>query len=274
MKNRIANLVERQALKIFSYFEKSQYLKGKKKVRKDQLPDFLCIGAQKAGSTWLYENLRCHPEIFMPDERELHYFDHQFYRPLSFYVNYFKGNETKIKGESMPGYGLLDQKRIEFIHQIIPDLKIIYLLRNPIDRAWSHAKMSFTKFHNRPLASVAEEEFISHFQGSLSVEKGNYLKIINRWESVYPKEAFSFFFLEEIKQYPEKSLNTIFEYLSVSKVSDFNGYKTGQIINPGEPSPIPPNCLKFLEKMYKRDNHQLAERFGGPARLWLKKHYE
>ena len=64
------------------------------------LPDFLGIGAQKAGTTWLWENLRRHPEIFVPDKKELHYFDNKFDQSLRYYTRRFEAARGRVRARS------------------------------------------------------------------------------------------------------------------------------------------------------------------------------
>ena len=66
------------------------------------LPHFLGIGAQKAGTTWLAENLRCHPEVFLPERKELHWLDHKFERPLSDWAAHFADAGERKRGEITP----------------------------------------------------------------------------------------------------------------------------------------------------------------------------
>ena len=109
-------------------------------------PNFLGIGAQKAGTTWLYKNLRKHPQLYLPETKEIHYFDWYFYKSIKWYCKYFKSaKKTQITGEINPCYSVLSERKIKLIHKINPKLKIILLLRNPIERAWSQAVMNLVK---------------------------------------------------------------------------------------------------------------------------------
>ena len=94
------------------------------------LPDFLGIGAQKAGTTWLHDNLSCHPELYLPPEKEIHYFDQHNDKPISYYSQFFKKskkNRACVKGEITPAYSVLPQNMIERIMGIMPHLKIIFV---------------------------------------------------------------------------------------------------------------------------------------------------
>src|SRR5688572_18044644 len=82
----------RKVLTPLYYSEKVLIAHGFISSTKLILPDFLCIGVQKTGTSWLYQNLRLHPDIFMPDRKELDYFNntYRFYSfPLSYYSDYF-----------------------------------------------------------------------------------------------------------------------------------------------------------------------------------------
>lgn len=152
-------------------------------------PNFLCIGAMKTGTTWLCENLRQHPGIWLPREKEIHYFTgwgrpcfswprhlkRSLRRPgiqsmlmsdlsnLRFrsmpwdlrylfgrrndrwYASLFKGGRGKITGDMSATYAELDRPAVEHVFKLMPHVKVIYGLRNPIERAWSHALMAIDK---------------------------------------------------------------------------------------------------------------------------------
>ncbi len=110
------------------------------------LPNLIIIGAGKCGTTSLHEYLRVHPEVFMTEQKEIHYFIPD--RPYSswsrgrdWYESLFdKGAAKKVRGESSPGYSYerFDEVAAERMSLLIPNAKIIYLVRNPIERIKSH----------------------------------------------------------------------------------------------------------------------------------------
>lgn len=128
--------------------EKTQYALGIRSTNGLCLPDFLGIGAQKAGTTWLHENLCHHPDLYLPEPKELHYFDWGFHRSLRHYSDIFKRGCNRVKGEITPGYSIIPVERMRFIRTIMPDVRLIFLMRNPIDRAWSQALMNLVKLPN------------------------------------------------------------------------------------------------------------------------------
>ena len=80
----------RRGSRLAADVERALYRYGLLSPARVPFPDFLGIGAQKAGTTWLHENLRRHPELFLPEEKELHYFDRQWVRPLRHYSAAFR----------------------------------------------------------------------------------------------------------------------------------------------------------------------------------------
>lgn len=108
---------------------------GGKRLR----PSFIIVGAQKAGTTSLYKYLTQHPEIEATLEKEVHYFDLNYDKPLSWYQSFFplKKNNGKITGEASPYY-MFHPYAIKRIADFNSDMKIIVLLREPASRAISH----------------------------------------------------------------------------------------------------------------------------------------
>lgn len=103
------------------------------------LPDFLIIGAQKSGTTSLYEYLCQHPEIVPAQKKEVHYFDTGFYKGITWYRTHFprrRSLSNEITGEASPSY-LFYPQTARRMYQVVPQARLLVLLRNPVDRAIS-----------------------------------------------------------------------------------------------------------------------------------------
>lgn len=105
--------------------------------------DFLVIGAQKSGTTSIFNYLSSHPSIFMPQCKEVCFFTRDFERGVDWYFsNYFpSAPASSIKGEASPHY-MYFKNVPERIASLFPDIKLIAVLRNPITRAYSHYQMT------------------------------------------------------------------------------------------------------------------------------------
>ena len=106
-------------------------------LRRGRLPDFLCIGAQEAGATTLHELLRAHPGVFLPPLKEVHYFSLHFDRPLPWYESVFaSARPGQVAGE-ITSYYLFHPAAPARIAATVPGVRLIVLLRDPVDRAIS-----------------------------------------------------------------------------------------------------------------------------------------
>lgn len=110
-------------------------------AQSDRLPDFVCIGGMRCGSTTLWMLLKNHPGVFMPDEKELHFFDRADRigaEERADYASWFSDAPAgALCGEFTPSY-LTRAGVAEKIAATVPDAKLLLVLRNPVDRAWSH----------------------------------------------------------------------------------------------------------------------------------------
>lgn len=103
--------------------------------------DFLYIGPPKSGSSWLYELLRAHPDIFVPAAKDIYFFDRYYNKGWSWYVKHFEKAGDRLKGEVCHDY-LYSKEACERIKRHLPDVKLIVMLRHPVERAVSHYKYS------------------------------------------------------------------------------------------------------------------------------------
>lgn len=251
--------------------EKWAYAHGISSTGRLCLPDFLGIGAQKAGTTWLYRNLTHHPEVYIPQEAihyDLHYFDLNFHRSLRFYANKFRAGRDKVKGENTPAYGVMPVKSIRFVRAVMPDARLILMMRNPIDRAWSHALMGLVARTSRSPEEVKETEFYAHFQSKRSLERGDYLSILDGWLSLFPRDQLYIGFFEEIAHRPQNLLSKVFAHIGVSSDVDWSSFPYDQVVNRGPTIPMPAKYRDFLERMYCQDIEILYQRFGAPVAGW------
>jgi hypothetical protein len=267
--------------------EKQLYANNVLSVSETLLPDFLCIGAMKAGTTWLYENLRCHPAIYLPDRKESYFFSYQYYtRSLRQYSQRFAEGAAKIKGEITPGYCTLPVERIRFIRSILPNAKLIFLLRDPVHRAWSEANMNLAAKKGRRREDVTKQEFMKYFASDRCRQRSDYLTILDNWLSVFPRERLFLGVYEDIESSPRALFNAILTHLGVSADVDMSTFPLTNFIVPiyerdggvhrGRPSEahIPTNTFlpdefrDFLTQMYADQIRALQSRYGVPVDRW------
>ncbi|MCY0879060.1 MAG: sulfotransferase [Firmicutes bacterium] len=191
------------------------------------LPNFLIIGAPRSGTTHLYRGLRQHPEVFMSDVKEPMFFAYEGEtRPgvigdRSAYEALFVGSEHyKARGEASTLY-LYHPEAPRRIRELIPEARLIAILRNPVDRAIS--QYTFQRFlKTEPLdtlekALAAEEERRQQNAPPFSLyrEVGLYSDQIARYLALFPREQLLFLLQDDLEQDPRAVFQHIFEFLGV-----------------------------------------------------------
>lgn len=248
--------------------DKALYARGVFRADRMPLPEFLGIGAQKAGTTWLYQNLRRHPGLFLPEPKELHYFDWNYDRPLRTYSRHFLPGAGRVKGEITPNYSTLPAARIAFLRTILPRLRLILLLRNPVERAWSQAVMNLVEKTGRSVHEVPDAEFLRHFADERSVARGDYLANLDRWRQFFPDEQFFCGFFEAIAERPRALLKEVFRFLGVSTDVDWERFPVAQVVFRGACAELPDRFRRVLVDRYGDDIEQLYNRFGAAVAGW------
>lgn len=174
------------------------------------LPNFLIIGAPRAGTTWLYECLKEHPQVFMSRKKELDFFSKDFEKGMPYYESFFEDTGgADVIGEASPSY-LSDEKSPERIAKYIPKAKLIVILRDPIDRAYSHYTI-FKRFHDENNF----EEAIENRPGLLT--RGLYHDSLMKYYEFFDKKDVLVLFYEDIKKNELDLLNKIYVFLNIDE---------------------------------------------------------
>ena len=175
------------------------------------LPNFICIGAQRAGTTWLHNCLKEHPDVFVPQLKELHFFDRFFNKGIEFYLEYFspenRGNAI-VWGELTPNY-YQEPEALKRIKDTIPDVKIIYILREPVSRAYSQYQL----FKSSQFANMSFEEVIKTkpIVTDLSMQG----KHLQRTYSLFSKEQVLVLFYDDLSNDPKTTLENVYTFIGV-----------------------------------------------------------
>lgn len=190
----------------------------------DHLPNFLIVGAQKSGTTSLYRYLQTHPEVCMSRYKEpaFFYVDDLYRRGLDWYVEtYFSGCGPGICGEASPQY-MMSQAAARRIANDLPGVKIIMLLRNPIQRAYSHYLMS----RRRRRESRTFDEVIYDAEQSTSlaqeqdpdfgyVSNGFYGTILSWYKPLLESGRLLVLYTEDLLSHRRAVLRSTFEFIGV-----------------------------------------------------------
>jgi hypothetical protein len=189
------------------------------------------------------------------------------------YSSRFRPKNNQIAGEGTPEYASLKVETIRHIKDLMPDLKIIYLLRNPVDRAWSSVFTMF-KVWGKSVNLSDEDELMSYLEGSYQRSLGAHIQNLDRWMQVFPKERIFIDYFENIALNPDDLLVSIFKFLGIREDAKYIHALSRQVIMSGPGIEMPEKIRKFLSEMYIDDLRLLHERFGSYATKWYEQAQE
>lgn len=224
---------------------------------------FLGIGAQKAGTTWLYHMLARHPELSFPAGKEIHFWNRHYHRGTDWYRGLFSKHANQFEGEITPAYANLALKCIRECRGHFPDIRLIYLIRNPIERAWSSALMALHR-SEMTLGETSDQWFIDHFNSAGSKARGDYAGCIAAWTAVYPADQLLIRPYELLSQDPRKLLADICEHIGVAAESllaldDTILFRRCEPVQGVAKARIRPGLLPHLRQLYYPGIQTLSE---------------
>lgn len=203
--------------------------------------DFLIIGAGRSGTTTIFKYLEQHKQVCFSKIKEIHYFsiEELFNRGEKYYHSFFeKNNKTKIFA-SADTYLFISDKAIERIYKYNPNIKILIMLRNPVERAFSGYNYAINNGYMKNnisfIQSIENEENILKKSSSIE-EKNNlcnayqslYHFHIERWQKTFPKENFIFLKTNDLKNNPERLLNNLSNFLRIDKFEIIENLKANE----------------------------------------------
>lgn len=243
------------------------------------LPHFLGLGAPKSGSTWLHHCLAAHPDVFVPPEKEVHYFCHFYHHTVHWYAGRFAAAGDRLRGEITPNYAELTPGRIDVVADLLPSANLLLMMRHPVDRAWSHAQMNVARQRNRSVESVPVAEYIAHARSAHSLDSGDYVGMVDRWTRRYPTEQLWLGTYDQMVSDPKSLLISVFDFLGVTTDVDWAAFPFDIVIDRGAPgadlvgqrgggTEIPAELSVALTELYAPRIERMKQRFGALVADW------
>lgn len=282
--------VRRRVLRKYREWETALYARRILDMGSLVLPDFVVIGARKCGTTWLYENLRAHPDLFLVEGKGVEFFDKHFHRGIRFYSSRFTQGAKKIKGEVSASYSYMSVARIQCMRALAPATRLVLLIRNPIDRAWSQAYMHLLTETGRTLDAVAESEMRAYLTQESVMRAGLYSVMLENWLSVFPRAQLYVGLYEDVGARPEELMREIFCHIGASCQVDWSHFPLRETIIPpagarfshcdqgrgvqvvdyqSSDKHMPMTYREFLRELYRREIETLGSRYALPVQGWL-----
>jgi hypothetical protein len=271
----------------------------------------LVIGAQKAGTTWFYANLRAHPGVWLPREKELHYFDEKRDRRFSlatrvfgrefasrrwrgqfrrqargllrdfsaaqllwslryllptpndaWYLSLFAPAAGRVTGDMTPAYSMLTEEEVEQVSRLLPEVKIVFFVRHPVERAWSHEVMA-----SRQLRGGTAGADLKLLESHGSVLRTDYVRTLDVWSRFYPADRIFVAFLDDVHFHPEEVLARLTRFLDLPPHTEWPA--AGRRIFQSRTSEMPAAAARLLADLYGPLTEELARRYGGHTDWWL-----
>lgn len=178
----------------------------------------------------------------------------------SWYASLFTPKKNQLAGEITPAYANLSEKKIAKIYQQNPQLKIIYLLRNPIDRSWSQLGMESNRFGQKNISDSSTKEILDFLNHPQNLTHSSYLSNLKRWQQYFPKEQIFIGFFDQLKENPQQLLNDIFHFLEVSPHL-IKQEQLSTIVRKGDYLEMPKMVKEVLSKFWLAELKLLHEHF-------------
>jgi hypothetical protein len=241
------------------------------------LPNAIIIGAQKAGTTYLFDLLAEHPEISVPFRKEVHFFDLRYGRGLGWYRAWFprKSLAQRVVLEASPFY-MVHPRCPERIKAHLPNARLIAILRDPVSRAYSgyqhqcrrgNEKLSFAEAllaeKERTASDRQHVDDVRHRLKALRVysyrERGVYHEQLSRYLACFPRESLLVISSEQVFADPKTAYARVCRHLGVSE-------REPPVIPPsntgGKYEKIDPAVAAELRAYYAPHNQRLYELIG------------
>ncbi len=264
----------------------------------DACPDFLCVGAQKGGTSWLYRQLVGHPDFWMPPVKELHYFDElsripavESARPrddrdrrflegikrlsarshldLENYARLFEPKGSLLSGDITPAYSMLSDEIIERIVHRFPNLKVIFLARDPVERAWSQLSMGVRLRNISPFDAADVDDVVRNLLNPGVLLRSHPSKIVARWKRHVRPELFRIYFFDDLEKNPAELRSSILLFLGADPSKPSGRLKANHNGDAGR------DKLRLTEKVrsrvaqfFEQELKACAAELGGPAKQW------
>jgi Sulfotransferase family len=266
------------------------------------LPKFVCIGAQKAGTTWLFEQLIRHPGVWMPPVKELHYFDHRHVEPNRSwttshiqkaalkllqshlakasaadwaYIDYLADMggrslftpdwyercfdrpraRSRLCGDITPAYCAIGEKGITELKAMLPDVKVLFIVRDPVQRALSQLRMNITRRKQMP----GDAEILRMCDEWDLHNRGDYATHLPIWMQHVPPQRLKILPYGRIRNDPADFMRELETFLGLDP---FDSYELHARVHETRKHPLPEAVLAYLGDKLAHQVEFLEQTFG------------
>jgi hypothetical protein len=189
------------------------------------------------------------------------------------YASLFEGGKGKTKGEITPQYSILEEEGVARIRSLMPDAKILFLMRNPIERAYAasvwrlHILIARSLLKGQTVEEATEGQIFEGFDHHEVRAETDYSQILEKWQRYYPADQIFVGFIEDIHFHPARLLRHVYKFLGVDPSYAQKALK--RKVNARSPGKMPAWAASHLARRYHEELALLSERCGGYTSFWL-----
>lgn len=252
-------------------------------------PYFICIGEERCGTSWLYQMLSQHPQIWLPPFKSIDYFTDQRAIPwlfllagqrgkrrrlvrglreggrLGWYLRYyglprsprwyaglFDASADQVGGEICHKYSQMSAPQIARMRALVPHAKLIFLMREPISRAWSGLARALARHKRRLDASWDVAALREALAQTSVVQISRYLDTLECWWQHFPREQIYLAYQDQMRDDPAAFLSALTSWLGIGSLDWSRQPHVGEKVAAGRYQPLPDEIRSYLaEKLYE-----------------------
>ena len=241
-------------------------------------PTFIGIGSARCGSTWLHRSLGLHPDIQVSTPKQICYFNQMIRtRSLEWYWSHFEPDpdcpSAPIRGEVTPFYARLSRHSVDSVLHLLPDVRVLLSIRNPVERCWSGACLDLGHYGGRTLPGIPTSALYRYFQRQRVIRYADYEQIISRWSSRGRSSRLHVLLFDELQQDPIRVLEPVLKHLGASSNWRPPAGELRKVVRPEGPDQerwsMPESVRWYLSRQWLEPTRRLNRHLDGRVQGWV-----
>jgi hypothetical protein len=249
---------------------------------KSRLPTFLGLGSARCASTWMHYVLQSHPQILMTRGKEVSFFGKSCLEmTLEDYASAFEPTAEKadamLRGDISPRYAMLSRGCIARAQRLLPDARLLLVIRNPVDRAWSHAMMHLSYIEKRALGVLPVAAVLRCIEHARHIHASDYERIIDDWSEAFGPGSLHVELYDRLCSHPADLLRDVLRHIGADsdwqpsaqqlQLRYWSTFEvTGGQVTEGD---MPEIVRWYLAMQWREKVRRLNERLDGRVSAWV-----